>query len=283
MHLDEFWWDLAGGLGRLFAEYRGHLPDLELRGKADRTLLTEADLAVQELVVTRIRALDPGAAIIAEEDQRTLRRTDLATDPELIWVIDPIDGTAEFVRPDRYEFCCVVCLLRRREPVAAFVFAPDLGVDGQPLVVTADRTAGTVRVNGTAMSLAPRSPVRAASVTRSVDVDPRPFEATLIDAGYELKTRTTSQTLDMLRTAIDIRPFSDRPQPMFDLFYRPEQKLWDGVAGLCLGETVGLRTADGQGGARLPVPLEILREPEPTFDVTVMGVPEVVEWFATMI
>jgi len=284
MDLDEFWQDLAGDLGRLFADYRGRLQDLDVRTKADRTLLTEADLAVQELVKDRIRALDASAVIVAEEDDRTGIRTELDADPELVWVIDPIDGTAEFVRPDRHEFCSVVCLLREREPVAAFVFAPDLGVDGRPLVVTADRTTGAVCVNGTPLPRVPgRSAVKAASVTRSANTDPRPFEGKLVDAGYELKTRTTSQTLDMLRTALDIRPFSDRPQPTFDLFYRPEQKVWDGAAGLCLGETVGMRTADGQGGARLPVPVEILRQPEPTFDVTVMGVPEVVEWFATMI
>ena len=89
------------------------------------TLLTDADLAIQELIVSRIREIDPHAVVVAEEDDRSTLRQGLRNEPAHVWVIDPIDGTAEFVRPDGVEFCSAVCLLRRMEPVAAFVVAPD--------------------------------------------------------------------------------------------------------------------------------------------------------------
>jgi hypothetical protein len=83
----------------------------------------------------------------------------------------------------------------------------------------------------------------------------------------------------MVRTAIDLSPYSDAVPAHFELFYRPKQKIWDGLAGLCLGETVGLRTADHTGAARVPVDVATLRQAEPTFDSTILGPPEAVEWF----
>jgi hypothetical protein len=199
--------------------------------------------------------------------------------PEWIWIVDPIDGTAEFLQPDRAEFCSVVCLLRHREPVAAFVLAPELGRDRLPLVITADRRSQIVSVNGVTVVPTPAEPLLTASVTRGRDAPPPPFEVVLRRAGYELKTRTTSQTLDMVRTAVDLRPFAGDGLVPFRLFYRANQKVWDGLAGLCLGASVGHLAVDAHGDARLPVTVELLSQPEPTFDATMMGSAKEIEWF----
>jgi myo-inositol-1(or 4)-monophosphatase len=61
------------------------------RRKADRSVVTEADLEVERLLVERLSARYPSYGIIGEENARQ----DL--DRELIWAIDPIDGTAAFV------------------------------------------------------------------------------------------------------------------------------------------------------------------------------------------
>lgn len=268
MNLERFWDELASDLEREFRSYRGCLRQLQISVKEDKTPLTEADLAIEKMIVDRIRTIDPDPVIIAEEDGRTERRTEVLAKPRRIWVIDPIDGTAEFVNPASREFCSVVCLLEDLMPVTAFVLALELGPDATPLLITATE-AGAIRVNGREATRHAGS--RHASLTRSKSDPLRPYESDLAHRGFRLKTRTTSQTLDMVRTALDLSAFTDLDLPQFGLFARWKQKIWDGLAGLCLGDKAGLTSVDANGISRLPIPAETASDPEPTFDSTIMG------------
>jgi 3'(2'), 5'-bisphosphate nucleotidase len=281
---DQLWLSLADELTDVLRRHRARIADLHISTKPDKTLLTEADLEVEELITNRIRTFDPDAVIIGEEDGRTDARDEVADEGRLLYVIDPIDGTAEFVRPDHREFCSVICVLQHYYPVAAFVLAPELGHDRSPLSIACDQPTGRLQVNGVEVGArASADGHGCASVTRSSGTGPRAFESQMTAAGYELKTRTTSQTLDMLRTAVDLTPYAGADYPQFDLFFRTNQKVWDGLAGLCLGETVGLRSSDSAGNSRIPVDTSILRTAEPTFDFTVLGLPEAVEWFLKIV
>lgn len=93
-----------------------------------------------------------------------------------------------------------------------------------------------------------------------------------------MKTRTTSQTLDMVRTALDISALTDLDLPQFRLFAREKQKIWDGLAGLCLGEKSGLTSVDADGNSRLPMDIATASKPEPVFDATIMGDAELISW-----
>jgi 3'(2'), 5'-bisphosphate nucleotidase len=277
---DELWRALADELNDVIRRYRERIATLPVTTKPDKTLLTAADIEIERLISDRIRAFDPDAVIIGEEDGRDDERAEVADSGKLLYVIDPIDGTAEFVRPDHREFGSVVCVLRKYRPVAAFILAPEMGVGRRPLLITCDQPARSVRVDGSEIGR-PDSAAgpRWVSVTRSSGTEPRGFESQLQAAGFQLKTRTTSQTMDMVRTAIDLSPYSDAVPTHFEIFYRTRQKIWDGLAGICLGETVGLRAVDRGGVARVPVDVATLRQAEPTFDSTILGPPEAVEWF----
>lgn len=280
---DDLWGELTRSLMPVFADYRSRLPSLHVSEKTDKTLLTEADLAVEALIIESIRAFDPAAIIIAEESGQSSPRNDSDVSDARQWVIDPIDGTAEFVRPGHREFCSVICVLEMREPVAAFILAPELGRQGEPLTIQVNRSEGLVQLNGQRVANRPghdrqdRGPH--ASVTRSSHSPARHFEKELMRAGYELKTATTSQTLDMVRTAVDIASVSHDALAPFHLFYRENQKIWDGLAGLCVGLTMGLAATDRTGSDRLPVSPKILQQAEPVFDSTLMGAREAVQWF----
>lgn len=82
----------------------------------------------------------------------------------------------------------------------------------------------------------------------------------------------------MVRTALDISDFTDLELPQFRLFMRKSQKIWDGLAGLCLGRVTGLTSVDAEGSPRLPVNTEMLSQPEPVFPSTIMGDEELVTW-----
>lgn len=75
--------------GRMALALRGrYAPDV----KPDNTLVTQADREIEELLRGRLAALAPQWAFLGEE-------TGLEGDPDApCWVIDPIDGTTNFVR-----------------------------------------------------------------------------------------------------------------------------------------------------------------------------------------
>ena len=95
MHLEQLWSRLNADLTAAFRHYRQRLSSLAVTEKADHTLLTAADVAIQDLIITQIRLMDPGALVIAEEDNPLAARTADEPVPGRVWVIDPIDGTSQ--------------------------------------------------------------------------------------------------------------------------------------------------------------------------------------------
>jgi histidinol-phosphatase len=65
---------------------------LEIRHKADRTLITAADTAIERMVRDRLAAAFPEDRIMGEEEGGTFDGAGR------VWIVDPIDGTANFAR-----------------------------------------------------------------------------------------------------------------------------------------------------------------------------------------
>src|SRR6187402_3312603 len=59
--------------------------------KADNSPLTEADQRIQKLVVDRLTQAYPEHSLLGEEGE-------VQRDSKYVWVFDPIDGTAAFMR-----------------------------------------------------------------------------------------------------------------------------------------------------------------------------------------
>jgi histidinol-phosphatase len=66
--------------------------DLEISAKPDRTLVTQADTAIERMIRGRIAAAYPDHGLVGEEYGVEAR------DARIRWYIDPIDGTHNFVR-----------------------------------------------------------------------------------------------------------------------------------------------------------------------------------------
>ena len=126
----------AGGDVALEGFRRGSVG--ETKGGAERVVnavdvVTEADRAAQRRVVERIREdRTDGVVVGEEEDERK-------TVPErgLAWVIDPIDGTYNYVR-DMVHWATCVAAVRDGEPLAAATVLPALG---DRFVAGSDRVA----------------------------------------------------------------------------------------------------------------------------------------------
>lgn len=90
--------------------------------KGDRDLVTDVDLAIQHDIADYLAHATPGIDLLAEE---STHRPDPAT-AEQLWVLDPIDGTSNFVHG--LPLCAVsLALLDHGHPVVAVTRAPLLG------------------------------------------------------------------------------------------------------------------------------------------------------------
>ncbi|MBK0419370.1 histidinol phosphatase [Leucobacter sp. CSA1] len=69
--------------------------DLNVETKPDRTFVTDADRAVEDALRARIEAERPGDAFFGEESGRAEGASE---GPERRWILDPIDGTSNFLR-----------------------------------------------------------------------------------------------------------------------------------------------------------------------------------------
>jgi myo-inositol-1(or 4)-monophosphatase len=104
----------------------------------------EIDLEVDALLFDRLKAIDPEAGWLSEETADDAAR--LAA--ERVWVVDPIDGTRDYLR-GRPGWCVSVALVEHGQPVLAVLDAPALGQhwraaaglgairDGEPLHASA--------------------------------------------------------------------------------------------------------------------------------------------------
>ncbi len=84
--------------------------------KKDAGFVTAADLASEAFLKKELEKILPGAAIIAEE-------SGLQQGSDYCWVIDPLDGTANFAHGLPY-FCISVALTFKGEPIWAGIYQP---------------------------------------------------------------------------------------------------------------------------------------------------------------
>ena len=127
----------AGDMARRLFETRD-TGTFKLKGHQD--FLTEADTAVEHLVKARLAAAFPGDTCVGEEGGGAYS--------DHVWVIDPIDGTANFARGVP-QFCVSIAFVRDGRPEIGAICAPIYGelfaarrgagaaVNGKPLRVSA--------------------------------------------------------------------------------------------------------------------------------------------------
>ena len=96
-----------------------------VRQKLDDSPLTQADLESQGVIIEGLRRQWPDIPILSEESA-TASWAERQAWHEL-WVVDPLDGTREFVKRNG-EFTINVALVVEHEPLLGVVAAPALGL-----------------------------------------------------------------------------------------------------------------------------------------------------------
>ena len=87
--------------------------------KADKSPVTDGDLAVDKILKSKIKTLTPDIDIISEESVEI----NVENKDKTFWLIDPIDGTKEYINK-RDEYTLNAALIIDLKPTLGIVYAP---------------------------------------------------------------------------------------------------------------------------------------------------------------
>jgi len=116
----DFLFDIIPQAGQILRRYF-HAEDLPQKRKGVHDFVTVADLAVDKFFRDKLIKAYPQIPILTEEKIED-DLFSFAKEP-ILWIIDPLDGTANFARGD-VNFSISVALVRKGSPVLGVIFAP---------------------------------------------------------------------------------------------------------------------------------------------------------------
>ena len=191
--------------------------------KYDGSLCTEADLAAQEALITRLQAIH-NVPVLGEEMEAEQQEKIWGNGKQELWCIDPIDGTSNFVHGLPY-FALSVALIRDGRSVLGVVYDPVAKE-----VFAAERGRGAF-LNGVKMHKHCVSKELSGALA---NVDLKRLSGKLASAiasnpPYASQRNFGASTLDWCYAAAG----------RYDAYLHGGQKLWDYAAGSLVLEEAG--------------------------------------------
>ena len=124
--------EFARGAGDLLAGHFGKTISVEYKDKAQQDPVTAADKETQSYLERRIAERFPTHGILGEEDDASADGDTVA--PDYLWVLDPLDGTTNFMN-GLPVYASSIGVLHRGIPVAGAVYIPWPTETGSGIVV----------------------------------------------------------------------------------------------------------------------------------------------------
>ncbi len=207
------------------------------RKASDVDLVTEVDLAAEELIRDRLNKSYPAFGILAEEGGET------EGDVDARWIVDPLDGTTNFAHGHPF-YCVSIALEQSGALVVGVIYAPSLG-----LTWSARRGGGTYRQTE-------RTGVSAvSSLSNALCASGFPFDRwTAKDNNVHEWTAAVRNAQGVRRcgsAAIDLALIADGT---YDGYWEKRLNPWDLAAGTLLVEEAGGRVTSLAGASVPPWP-----------------------------
>jgi myo-inositol-1(or 4)-monophosphatase len=187
-----------------------------------RDIVTQYDRKVQELLVERFSSAVEGARFFCEENDE---QDEL--NAEHVFIIDPIDGTMNFVRQFNHS-CISVAYMSRGQLRAAAVYNPYVDemfsavlgqgakLNGRPIHAAESDLSGSVVCCGTS-----------------------PYFPQLADRGFALMKEVFLNSLDLRRQGSAALDLCSAASGRAGLYFELNTSLWDYAAGLLIVQEAG--------------------------------------------
>lgn len=214
--------DVAHEAGRVLM--KGFRTGFEVRKKGAIDLVTELDLASEEVIARRMRAAFPDHAVVAEEGSAD------AAVSALTWYCDPLDGTTNFAH-GHFVFSVAIGLAENGAPIAGVVHAPAIGITWQGgRGIGASRNDEPCRVS-TRQTLSESVIATGFPYDRARDPDNNVAEASRIIPKVQGIRRLGSAAIDLCLVA----------DGTYDGYWEQKLAPWDLCAGAAIALAAGAR------------------------------------------
>jgi myo-inositol-1(or 4)-monophosphatase len=215
-----------------------------VRYKPDQSEVTAADLAAQRGILRFLRRRRPGDCFLGEEGVVRAAPRRSAVDPEsaVWWIVDPLDGTRNFVR-GLGAFACSVAALRHGRPIAGAIYEPL-----RETLYSAGLRLGATRNGRPLRRIAARTTVEKSATRRLLIAVPSVRDK----PGAALVRRAFDQHIvrNFGAAALHLAMVADGA---LDAAIMNQCKLWDISAGAALLREVGAELVDLDGAPVFPL------------------------------
>ena len=219
--------DAARAAGALLLNYAGRELSIEEKGSRG-DLVTIADRASEALIVERLRAATPRAAILGEESGSSTGSSDER------WIVDPLDGTTNYAH--RYPIYCVSIGYEVAGEIAAgVVYAPALDE-----MYCAERGLGAT-CNGKRIAVTSVDAVADALVCTG-------FKPAYYERNGEYFARLSRVAQGVRRDGAAALDLAFVAAGRFDAFWEYDLAPWDVAAGSLIVREAGGRVTGIDGG-----------------------------------
>jgi histidinol-phosphatase len=214
---------------------RAGAADLRIEAKPDRTPVTDADLTVEDAIRVVLRAQRPRDAVVGEE------RGGPSAEAGRAWLLDPIDGTKNFLRGVPV-WATLIALVENGTPTVGVISAPAL------------RRRWWAATEAGAHTRDPDGTIRPITVSGVGDLADAYLSTT--DLGSWTRHRSRESYLSLVDATWESRAFGDFWQHCLvaegaiDLAAEPVVNPWDVAAVQVLVQQAGGRFTDLDGVAR---------------------------------
>ncbi len=224
----------ARAAGNVILRYMNRLDSIQVVEKHHLDFATEVDRMAEETIVRELKRAYPRHAILAEE-------SGAAGNNPLTWVIDPLDGTHNYLRGIPH-FSVSIAMLDRGEPVYGVVYDPR-----RDELFTASKGDGAF-LNDRRIRVGKREALDGAMLATGFPFRQREH----LDVQLDMTRKLLARAEDLRRTGSAALDLAYTAAGRFDGYFEFGLKPWDMAAGCLLVREAGGTFTDLAGRDGLP-------------------------------
>lgn len=193
-------------------------------------IVTDVDILVEKKVIALLQSEYPDFNILSEEDTVTTNN-----DSEFTWVIDPLDGTNNYINGIPF-YCVSIALTNREETLLGLVYDP-----WKKELFAAEKGAGA-RLNGRPISVSKRKSLEGAFIGCDLGYDAEAGAKIL-----EIIKGSWPQTCGIRVMGSSVLGQAYVACGRLGLYVHPHLYPWDVASGILLVREAGGKVTDWQG------------------------------------
>lgn len=224
----------ARSAGNIILRYMNRIDGLNVVEKQRMDFASEVDKLAEAEIVKELRRAYPTHAFLAEESGATGKGP-------LTWVIDPLDGTHNYLRGIPH-FCVSIAMLDRGEPVYAVIFDPL-----RDELFTASKGDGAY-LNDRRLRVSKRENLGGAMIATGFPYRQRAH----LDSQLDMTRALLGQAEDLRRSGSAALDLAYTAAGRYDGYFEIGLKPWDLAAGVLLVREAGGRYCDFAGRDGIP-------------------------------